>query len=128
MQKQAPNNSIVSLLHIADPLLNYLLFFLHMYITCYITFLLYFAIRPVTQGTICIVSFFIDWNLIALLTLPLLKRGKKAVQKPIIIFVLILVLIPLFLLVVSLSENNIVLSVQEGIRHYMPIFIRPFLS
>ena len=117
------NQTIGPIYHVAEDFINYFVFLLHMVITAYITFLFYLANRPTDQGTICLVSFFIDWNILAFLTLPLLKYVKKIVEKPATLLFMLLIAVALIFLIISTADDAIAMSLSEGLQHYKPIFL-----
>lgn len=121
--QQYQNQTIRPLFHVAEDFINYFVFLLHMVITAYITFLFYLANRPTDQGTICLVSFFIDWNVLAFLTLPLLKYVKKIVEKPTTLLLMLLVAVALMFFIISTADEAITMSLSEGLHHYKPIFL-----
>ena len=75
------NLTIRPLFHVAEEFISYFVFLLHMIITAYITFLIYLANRHDGLGTICLVAFFIDWNILLFVTMPLLRYVKKGCRK-----------------------------------------------
>ena len=123
MQKQN-NNGIDRLVQWAHPIFDYLIFFLHMFVTCYLTLMLYFALGPETSGSLCIFGFFLDWNLIALFTLPFMHLGKKFLRHPIGFIVMVILFFTLMLLFARLSQENILLTVKDGVQHYRPVMLQ----
>ena len=120
------NGTIRPIFHVAEEFLNYFIFLLHMVMTAYVTFLLYLANRPEEQGTVCLVAFFIDWNILLFLTMPLLKYVKRVMEKPAGLLLLLLFAVFFSFLLISTADENIVVSIHEGILHYKPVFLLRF--
>ena len=118
------NLTIRPLFHVAEEFISYFVFLLHMIITAYITFLIYLANRPDGLGTICLVAFFIDWNILLFVTMPLLRYVKKVVEKPAGLLLALLVAIIVGFLLISTADENISTSISEGVLNYSPIFFK----
>ena len=125
--QQYQNQTIRPIFHVAEDFINYFVFLLHMIITAYITFLFYLANRPTDQGTICLVSFFIDWNVLAFLTLPLLKYVKRIIEKPASLLLVLLVAVALMFFIIRTNDENITMSLSEGLSHYKTIFLNKLI-
>ena len=122
--QQQENHGLDRLVHMIDPFFNYLIFFLHMFVTCYLTLLLYFALGPEVNGTFSIFGFFLDWNLIAILTLPFMHMSKKFVQHPLGLVTMGILFLAVMMLFVRLSQDKIVMTVLEGLNTYHLIVLK----
>ena len=109
---------------VVDPVFNYFVFLLHMLLTCYLTLLLYLAAQPKIDGDVCLVCFFVDWNILALLTFPLMQYTKRLLFNPFGFFLLMLVVV----LLITVFGHDLAIIVENALDsvfgHYEPIFFR----
>ena len=98
---------------------------LHLLVSCYFTLVLYIAASPHIDGTVCLLWFFIDWHINAILLYPLMKYSRKVIRKPLGV--------PLFLItligVLSLTASYLAPTLRGAINllpqsGYMPIIIQ----
>lgn len=98
---------------------------LHLLLSCYFTFILYIAALPHTDGTICLLWFFIDWHINAILLYPLMRYSRKVIRKPLGIPLFLITLLGIFFL----TANYLAHTLQGAINllphsGYMPIIIQ----
>jgi len=85
------------------PFISFLFCSLHMIVMCYLTLIFWFAVLP--RAEFNLVSFFIDWHLLAAATFPIMYFCRKLFSKSLAFFIyLVLVFVAFFLLAPVLAS------------------------
>ena len=127
MQNNYHNESLGGMLHGGLLIVsNFFWIVVHMLITCYITLVIYLIYPYPEDGTTCLLCFFIDWHLIALLTIPLMRLTKKLLQEPLFLFMTIILCLLLIILLGKQLESLFQSALVVVKNNYTPLIFRLF--